>query len=152
MVGQNNWCKRHTVGEGRFDKRNTSELEGNKSSCAKKQDSKKIVDGDKKDRYGSVRGVVTPRSSGPGPCLPERRGFACRPLPRCVRLRLAAPLSPTAENRYPLGWNATVLSLVHNERDVVDNAQPFGIVLRKVVKVGRGADRCSPNPTGILLL
>lgn len=74
--------------------------------------------------YGAREGKMSTRSGlGPG-------GPGSGLLPRGGWLRLTPPLRRSTGARLTSGWDITPPSLLHHERDVVDDLQPLGIVIR----------------------
>ena len=92
---------------------------------------------------------VAPSGFGP---RPREGGSNGGLLSRSVWLRFKLPLRPTTGAWHPSGRDVAVLGLVHHESNVVDNIQPLGIVVGKVVEVRRTSSRLSLDPTSILHL
>ena len=68
--------------------------------------------------------------------LPPRVSFGWRlGGHRFHRFHLMLPLPPDTRAWCVASWDNTVPSLLHDERDVVNDIQPLGVVIWKVVKV-----------------
>lgn len=83
----------------------------------------------------------------PSDCgLLPRGGFGLGLLAGGGWTRFALPLSRrlSLDDIAPLG-------LLHYERDIADDLQPLGIVIREVVKVRHESSSFSVDPTGLLL-
>jgi hypothetical protein len=73
-------------------------------------------------------------------------------LPRGCRFCFAFPLRLVGRTRRPSGRDVTTLSLLQDKRDIVDDVQPLGIVIRKVLEARRDSSCLSLDPTCALLL